>query len=111
MSILPAIFAMLVGAAGWYYAFYSVAAAKLADIEPTPTNRLRTRLRRAGGLTMIVLGASFYCIMPAVEKRRGVMAGVAIAMSLGCLMVLLGLALVDLRLTRQLRRDRERLLK
>ena len=46
MNFLPAIFALLVAAAGWYYLFYSKAAIGLRGIEDDRQNRLRVRLRR-----------------------------------------------------------------
>jgi hypothetical protein len=69
MTLLPAILALLVAAAGWYYAFYSSAAGKLSGIERPSANRLRVRLRRINGCLMIVLGALFFILASALEQK------------------------------------------
>src|SRR5689334_6250837 len=46
MYWLPAVFALLVMTAGWYYLFYSPAATRLTGVESDDANRLRIRLRR-----------------------------------------------------------------
>jgi UDP-N-acetylmuramyl pentapeptide phosphotransferase/UDP-N-acetylglucosamine-1-phosphate transferase len=108
MSYLPAIFALLVGAAGWFYMFYSRAASNLTGVESEPDNRLRIRLRRVGGLTMIVLAFVSYAACVAIERERAIEAAwylLAVLMLLGAILVL---GLIDLRLTQKLRRARKR---
>src|SRR5438094_9126967 len=55
MRTLPAIFALLVGAVGWYYLFYSRAASRLGGIEEQRANRLRGLLRRINAILMLLL--------------------------------------------------------
>jgi UDP-N-acetylmuramyl pentapeptide phosphotransferase/UDP-N-acetylglucosamine-1-phosphate transferase len=103
---LPAIFALLVAAAGWFYMFYSKAASNLSSIEDPRANQLRVRLRRVGGMAMILLAVSFYAGYVAIDRQRpsaaaGFMFAVLVLMGA---VVLLGL--VDLRLTRKLRKAR-----
>jgi hypothetical protein len=108
VSHLPAIFSLLVGAAGWFYLFYSRAGAELATMEAVATNRLRVRLRRIGGFAMILLAVSFYVGMEALEQRNpttfvGFMIAVLLLL---CAIIVLGL--VDLHLTNRLRRYRHK---
>jgi Na+/H+ antiporter NhaD/arsenite permease-like protein len=102
---LPAIFSLLVAAAGWFYMFYSNAASKLAGVESSHANLLRVRLRRAGGLAMILLAIAFYGGFVALDQGRGPAAAglMAAVLVLMCAIVVLGL--VDLRLTSRLRRS------
>jgi hypothetical protein len=105
ISALPAIFSLLVAAAGWYYIFYSSAATRLAPIEHTGINRMRIFLRRAGGVVMILLATTFYAGIVAVERQNGP-AAAGFLFAVACLMiVVISLALVDLRLTRGLRKS------
>jgi hypothetical protein len=103
---LPAVFALLTAAAGWYYLFYSSAARRLGGIEDSATNRLRVRLRRVCGAVIILMAAAFYAGTVAfTQDRIGEAALLFGAMMLLMLaMVLLGL--IDLRLTAKLRRGR-----
>jgi UDP-N-acetylmuramyl pentapeptide phosphotransferase/UDP-N-acetylglucosamine-1-phosphate transferase len=107
MTHLSAIFALIVAAAGWYYLFYSKAASRLAGIEGDQQNRLRVRLRRIGGLVIILLGGLFYALLTLDERETRtallLLTGVFLLM-----LVLLVLGLVDLRLTRRMRRNRKR---
>jgi drug/metabolite transporter (DMT)-like permease len=105
MPVLPAIFSLLVAAAGWYYAFYSPAAGRLRGIEHDADNRLRVRLRRTNGVLMILLGATFYVTAVALDDRwpAGRVATLLIVMLL--LLLAVGvLGTIDLRLTNKLRR-------
>jgi UDP-N-acetylmuramyl pentapeptide phosphotransferase/UDP-N-acetylglucosamine-1-phosphate transferase len=107
MDYLPAIFSLLVGAAGWYYMFYSKAAQRLESVEGQRQNRLRVRLRRVGGLSILLLAVAFYALFSLPDDRVRtamlLMAAVVILM-----MVILILGLIDLRLTRRLRRERNK---
>lgn len=103
MNYLPAIFSLIVAAAGWFYIFYSKAASNLSTIEATETNRLRVRLRRVGGSVMILLAVSFYLGFVSLERHSAI--GVVGFMSavLVFMMVIVVLGLFDLRLTKKLR--------
>jgi UDP-N-acetylmuramyl pentapeptide phosphotransferase/UDP-N-acetylglucosamine-1-phosphate transferase len=108
MNYLPAIFALLVGAAGWFYLFYSRAATNLTEVESQPDNRLRIRLRRVGGLVMIVLAFVSYAACVAIERERAVEAAWYMLAVLTLLGAILVLGLIDVRLTQKLRRARKR---
>jgi hypothetical protein len=104
MSILPAIFAFLVGVAGWYYLFYSQAARKLQSIEDPRLNRRRRRLRQANGVRMLLLAVSFSVLMYSfLPKDEAVAAVATIALIALLLIAILVLALIDVRLTARLR--------
>ena len=109
---LPSIFSLLVGAAGWYYLFFGRSVARLAEVEGERRNRLRRRLRRIGGFSMLLLGAAFYVTIRSADleppRPWGVILGGSAVVVL--LVVVLVLALADLRLTRRTRREvRERM--
>ncbi|MGH7178493.1 MAG: hypothetical protein ACREJC_14030 [Tepidisphaeraceae bacterium] len=101
MQILPGVFALLVGAAGWFYMFYSHAADRLVGIEGTATNLRRVRLRRTGGGAMMLLGVAMYLAVYAARSPAALaMAWFAVIV---LLVVILVLGLIDLRMTRKLR--------
>ena len=109
MNYLAAIFALLVAAAGWYYMFYSRAASNLAGIEQHALNAKRVRLRRVGGFFMFALGVCFFALFWSVDVEES--PGLSLAVLLGvlvCLMIVVLLALADLRLTWKLRQERRR---
>lgn len=108
MSWLPAIFSILVGAAGWFYMFYSKAAENLAGVEAASINRLRIRLRRIGAAAMIVLAAVFYIGCVALEQRRPAEAAGYLLAVLVLMGAIVALGLVDLRLTQKLRRSQRK---
>jgi drug/metabolite transporter (DMT)-like permease len=104
MQYLPAIFALLVGAAGWFYLFYSKAAHNLGAIEQQEFNRLRIRLRRTNGVVLLLLAACFAAAYYGTGAQR-----TFVMLFMAVLVLLLGsvvLALIDVRLTRKLRRQR-----
>ncbi len=107
---LPATFALLVAAAGWFYLFFSKSATRLLGVEGGRANRLRVRLRRLGGLAMLLLAAAFYATIAAGTRERPSPWGVLIGGSAVILLlaIILILALADLRLTRKFRDDRRR---
>lgn len=103
-TLLPSIFALIVGVAGWYYMFYSNAAGKLAAVERPDVNRVRVLLRRLGGFTMILLAATFYVGTISVQQGHSVAALICLA-TVGVLLgIVVALGIIDLRLTRRLRR-------
>ena len=106
MQYVAGIFALLTGAAGWYYLFYSRAAHRLSAVEDQALNNRRIALRRVGGVAMLLLGgfffAGFYWIddpHPTPARFLGVWLTV-----FALLVVIVVLALIDLRLTRRLKR-------
>ena len=110
MGYLAGIFALLTGAAGWYYLFYSRAAHRLSDIEDERLNARRVRLRRVGGVAMLLLGgflfAGFYNLDNAAQSP-GAFLGVWVTV-FALLIVIVVLAMIDVRLTHRLRRARQR---
>jgi L-asparagine transporter-like permease len=104
MHYLPAIFSLLVAAAGWFYILHASRALTLKGFETDRDNRLRIRLRRIGGGLMIVLAVAFYVgyVFAGHVDRRWV-ALVCIMLVMLLLPVILFLAYVDLRLTRKMR--------
>jgi peptidoglycan/LPS O-acetylase OafA/YrhL len=107
MGPLPGIFSLLVGAAGWYYLFYSRAAQDLGGIEGRATSHRRGRLRRVGGLLMLLLGigifAGFYTFDPKRAPAAFLLTWIGVFVLLFLIVLL---ALLDLRLTAKLRRNR-----
>ncbi|MCC6240112.1 MAG: hypothetical protein IT448_07435 [Phycisphaerales bacterium] len=107
---LPHLLCLLIAAAGWHYLFYSTAGHKLAGHESPSANRLRIRLRRIGGLGMMGLALLIYLGLeifdPSHTPHQFILAwtGVTILM-----LMILVLALIDMRLTRIIRqRSRDR---
>jgi len=101
---LPAIFALLTAAAGWYYLFYSSAARRLSGIEDNATNRLRVRLRRVCGAVIILMSAAFYSGTVAFERERLGESALLFGAMLLLMLAMVMLGLVDLKLTGKLRR-------
>jgi len=106
MDYLPGIFALIVAAAGWYYLFYSQAAFRLQGVEDANRNRLRIRLRRVGGLVIMLLAASFYAMFVMLRRERFAAAGVLILVVMFLMGAVMALGLIDLRMTRKMRRER-----
>lgn len=110
MSYIPAIFAFLVAAAGWFYLWHSDAAAALKGLEEAPLNRLRIRLRRIGGAAMLLLALCFYLGYIFVTQRRNAVLALCCLLGVGVLLVMvLVLATIDVRLTRRLKQQQRRL--
>jgi hypothetical protein len=101
MHVLAAILALLTGAAGWHYLFYSSAAHRLAGLEETHTNRRRIVLRRANGVAMLLLAICFFMLFWTVTRSGALLLVLAAVLLL--LITILILALIDLRLTWRLR--------
>jgi hypothetical protein len=101
------ILALLTGAAGWYYLFYSRAAARLGEFEAQRVNDQRARLRRIGGGVMLFLGAGLYIGFRTADADNGqpfVFVAAWLA-NMALMAVLVVLALVDVRLTARLRKN------
>jgi UDP-N-acetylmuramyl pentapeptide phosphotransferase/UDP-N-acetylglucosamine-1-phosphate transferase len=109
MSVSSAILALLTGVAGWFYLFYSKAAADLSELEDQAINARRIRLRRVGGGVMVLLAAGLYVGFAATDEpvnpRLFVLVWSAVMILLGLLVLL---ALIDVRLTVRLRNQRRR---
>ena len=106
MQYLAGIFALLTGAAGWYYLFYSRAAQQLSAVEDQSLNTRRIALRRAGGVAMLLLGGFFFAGFHWIDDPQQTPArflGVWLTV-FALLVVIVVLALVDVRLTRRLKR-------
>ena len=108
MLALSTILSLLIGAAGWYYVFYSQAAAKLAGVEEQRMNVLRARLRRAGGVLMLLLAVAFFALFNTVDAEQHPVASLIVLLCvLALLAALVVLALLDVRLTWKLRQRRK----
>lgn len=104
MRYMAAILDLLIGLAGWYYLFYSKAAVRLVGIENPVINQRRQRLRRINGLVMLLLAGSFYAGVFAVKIEQTPEAFAVIWLGvLVLLVVIIALAVADLRLTGKLR--------
>src|SRR5258708_28529397 len=68
MDGFSTIFSLLVAGAGWYYMFYSRAAANLNGIEDEALNRRRHRLRRTGGVVMFLLAIALFAGFHSVDS-------------------------------------------
>jgi hypothetical protein len=102
--MLGGILALLVGVAGWYYLFYSKAAARLEGVEGSAINQRRQRLRRTNGAVMVLMAALLYAgsrVEPDQEPQAFVSVWLGVLV-LFFVFVVLGVA--DIRLTARLRR-------
>jgi hypothetical protein len=102
--------ALLIAVAGWHYLFYSTAANRLAAVEEERLNRRRVRLRRVGGIVLLVLGPTFFAGFRTLQPETSFepMTFVALWLSvLGLIGAMVILALIDVRLTLKLRKHRE----
>ena len=106
MRHLPGILALLIAIAGWFYMFYSRAAANLGSIENEQLNLKRIRLRRVGGFVMLLLAVAFFALFYTFDSKEQaeefVLTLLAVLLLL-CMILVLGL--IDLRLTLKLRRS------
>jgi uncharacterized membrane protein len=106
-SSLPAdLLALACGIAGWFYLFYSNAAAKLSSVESARQNNLRVTLRRTCGAALVLLGALFFAGFNIDEHRSpGAYVGIWSA-ALLLLLIIVILVATDLRLTYKLRHQK-----
>ncbi len=98
-------FSLFCALAGWYYLFYSKAAARLAPLESPRLNVQRTRLRRICGAVMFALAVSFFAGFNTVDERSPRAYLLVWLVVLVLLAVILVLAMADLRLTLKLRQQ------
>jgi peptidoglycan/LPS O-acetylase OafA/YrhL len=102
--MLPAAFALLVAATGWYYLFQVRVPVDPGDEQGRLFNLRRYRLRRLGGLMMLALGVLIFAGFFAVDQTQPTRAFFLIWLSVCILVVaVLMLALVDIRLTWKMR--------
>ena len=87
MPALVDIFAIACGVAGWFYLFYSKAAAKLAVVESAAQNTTRVRLRRVCGSALLLLGIGLYAGFNAIDDQRN--PGIYLAVWMGSMLLLL----------------------
>jgi cytochrome bd-type quinol oxidase subunit 2 len=104
MIWLTTAFSLLVGAAGWFYLFYSGAAQKLVTIEDENQNRHRRIFRRIGGGAMLLLAAGLYVGLNMDADLHGQSFVLLWIGVMALLLIIVALALVDLRLTWKIRR-------
>ena len=105
-SFLPDLLALACGIAGWFYLFYSKAAAKLSALESPRQNSLRIALRRTCGAALVLLGALFFAGFKIDEHRSpGAYLGIWSA-ALLLLLIIIILVATDLRLTYKLRHNK-----
>ena len=109
MGALTSIFSLLVGAAGWYYMFYSRAALKLSCVEGEQRNRLRQRCRQANGFVMFCLAVALYAGFNTADPHTSAQTFISVWLGVFVmLLIIVLLAMVDLRLTWQLRHGRRK---
>jgi hypothetical protein len=104
MNAVIAIFALLVGAVGWYYLFYSRAGHRLEGLEDQRANRTRLTLRRANAVIMLLMavGIAFGMFRFDYQRTPGEFLITWAAVML-LLVISVVLAMIDLRLTIKLR--------
>jgi hypothetical protein len=106
--ILVDALSLLIAVAGWHYMFYSRAAKRLEKIEDARVNLSRVRLRRINGGVMLLLAVTFFIGSQAwLEASAAAFVVVWLGVLALMLMILL-LALLDLRLTWKLHLARRR---
>jgi hypothetical protein len=109
MLPFAAILSLLTGISGWYYLFHSRAAQRLSGVEDERINLRRIRLRRFGGATMLLLAVGLYLGFYAASDQVRPTLFVGVWCAVMILMVLLVvLAMLDVRLTFKLRNQRLR---
>lgn len=104
VPLLPGILAVFVATVGGYYLLVSPAGSELAEFEAQHLNRLRRKMRRGGGLAMLLLSAALFTLFAAAEREAFATMRWALVGVMAVLFVLMVLALVDVRLTQKLRR-------
>lgn len=104
---LPGVLALLVATSGWFYMFYSRAAHKLEGIEANPVNRKRRRLRQVNGFVMMLLAIAFFAGSYTFDIDRAPLKYIGVWLAaLVLLAAMVVLALLDVRMTVQLRERR-----
>lgn len=107
MQVFSALFSLFIAAADWYYMFYSRAATNLHGIEDQALNHRRQRLRQIGGFFMLLLAVALFAGFHTVDAATSAQAFLLVWMSVFLLLLLIVLlAMADLRLTWKLRNRR-----
>lgn len=104
MQIFSAIIAAVTAVAGLYYLVYSRGAQRLRGVEEEYYNNRRIALRRFGGGVMLVLAICFAMLFWMEPQGMGFM--IVLLAVLVLVAVILILAMIDLRLTWRMRRER-----
>ena len=101
------ILALMVAGSGWYYMFYSRAAHRLEKLEDQRINVSRIRCRRAAGALLSLMGILIFVgSQPRFEPHTHPRVYISIWTAVMFLLLLVVvLAMIDLRLTLKLRRD------
>ncbi|HSI33424.1 MAG: hypothetical protein ACAI43_21860 [Phycisphaerae bacterium] len=109
MLPLTALFSLIVAAAGWYYMFYSRAAARLGAVEGERENRTRQRLRRLNGGAMFLMAVLFFAGFNAIDYRESPNAFIGVWFGVFVLLLaIVVLAMIDVRMTFRMRQRRQR---
>ncbi len=104
MPSFPAILSLIVAIAGWFYLFFSKAAVRLNGLEPAAINSRRSRYRRLNGFALLLLATGFYAGFQCdPHLRPGLFLCIWISVFVLLILVLL-LAVADLRFTARIRR-------
>jgi UDP-N-acetylmuramyl pentapeptide phosphotransferase/UDP-N-acetylglucosamine-1-phosphate transferase len=104
MRVFSAIIAVITAAAGLYYLVYSRGAHQLHGIEEAHYNARRIRLRRLGGAVMLVLAICFAMLFwMATDSAAFLLVLLAVLLLVAVILIL---AMIDLRLTWRMRRER-----
>ena len=104
MQTLAPIVALLIAAVGWYYLFYSRATQRLEGVEEQRANRLRGILRRTNAAIMLLMAVAIAFGSVRMDRLTPEQFIVTWSGVLLLLFVAVVLALIDVRLTIQLRR-------
>jgi hypothetical protein len=104
------ILSLTVAASGWYYLFYSRAAHRLEKLEDRRLNLARIRCRRAAGGLLSIMGIlMFIGAQRQAEPEHHPRTYIAIWMGvMALLLVIVILAMIDLRLTLKIRQEQQR---
>lgn len=106
MYIFSAIFSFIIAAVGFHYAVYSSAALRLGEIENAAINRRRIFLRRFSGMMLIATGACLFLLFSSLQQEWSpILIGLLLIATMLLMFGAGWLALVDLRMTNQLRRS------
>jgi uncharacterized membrane protein len=108
MRWLPEILSLMIGAAGWFYLFYSRAAHHLTGVENQRNNVRRIRLRRITALVLLLLAVCFYAAFQTLDEGSSprlflILWGTVLIL----LMLVLVLGMFDVHYTMQFYRDRQ----
>ncbi len=99
---LPGVLCALITISGWHYLFYSRAAHRLDGIEQESANLGRIRLRRINGFVMLLLGFLMFAGFYTVDQTRPTAFVIVWFSVFLLLMLIVILAVLDVRMTLRL---------